>query len=115
MRYQSKQARQHANISRKPWQVLATGKKAAIHLQNQHTGELFAEAPIREPIDRYVEPVTDSQRFFVLRVEDEASGSHALLGIGFDERGDAFGIMSEPEFLICKFVCAVSRQVPETL
>jgi hypothetical protein len=65
----------------RPKQVLATGKKAAIHLQNQHTGELFAEAPIREPLEKYVEPVSDSSRFFVLRVEDEASGNHGVIHI----------------------------------
>ncbi|KAL8822921.1 MAG: hypothetical protein Q9191_006350 [Dirinaria sp. TL-2023a] len=62
-----------------------------IRLEDPSTGDLFAAAPYAEP--SAVEAALDSSRFFAVRVQDE-SGRKAMLGIGFEERGEAidFGI-----------------------
>ncbi|KAJ2997370.1 hypothetical protein NUW58_g671 [Xylaria curta] len=68
----------------------ATGEeevKADIILEDPRNGQLFAAAPYRAAA--VVEPASDSSRFFALRVQDEA-GRKATLGIGFEERSDAF-------------------------
>ena len=55
------------------------------------SGDLFAMCPV--PIgqrDIAVEPASDSSRNFVLRVVDPASKRHAFLGLGFQERHEAF-------------------------
>ncbi|KAI1133741.1 hypothetical protein F5Y10DRAFT_4228 [Nemania abortiva] len=61
--------------------------KADIVLEDQRNGQLFAAAPYTAAA--VVEPASDSSRFFALRVQDEA-GRKATLGIGFEERSDAF-------------------------
>ncbi|KAI1265558.1 hypothetical protein F5Y18DRAFT_384799 [Xylariaceae sp. FL1019] len=60
---------------------------AAVVLEDSKNGQLFAAAPYTATA--VVEPVSDSSRFFALRVQDEA-GRKATLGIGFEERSDAF-------------------------
>jgi hypothetical protein len=56
--------------------------------QDTTTGELFAQVTYAKPWTQ-VEPVLDSSRYFVLRVEGEG-GKRAYVGMGFQERGEAF-------------------------
>ena len=60
-----------------------------IKLEDKTTGELFAKAPVEEYPGLSVESVTDSSRYFVLRIKDDG-GRTAFIGAGFADRGDAF-------------------------
>ncbi|KAF3907520.1 hypothetical protein AA313_de0201576 [Arthrobotrys entomopaga] len=60
--------------------------KTDIKLEDPQSGELFANGPYEGSY--CVTPVTDSSRFFALRVVD--GPRRAFLGIGFEERSDAF-------------------------
>lgn len=56
-----------------------------------NSGDLFAVCPVQcGQRSVCIEPVTDSSRYYVLRVEDSATCRHAFLGMGFDNRMDAF-------------------------
>ena len=61
--------------------------KTDIVLEDTASGQLFAAAPYLA--QAVVEPVSDSSRFFALRGQDEA-GRKATLGVGFEDRGEAF-------------------------
>ena len=71
--------------------VTSKGDRGSIKLEDVESGELFAECPLPRdvPVSTVVEPVIDSSRYFVLRVEDEASRRHAFIGLGFRERDAA--------------------------
>ncbi|KAK5862150.1 hypothetical protein PBY51_017576 [Eleginops maclovinus] len=69
--------------------VTARGKLVFVKLEDKITGELFAQAPVEEFPGLTVETVSDSSRYFVLRIQDD-SGRSAFIGIGFGDRGDAF-------------------------
>eukprot|EP00803_Ostreobium_quekettii_P000364 evm.model.scf_159.3 EVM.evm.TU.scf_159.3 scf_159:30253-30960(+) len=71
--------------------VVAIQSNFELRIEDPNTGELFAMCPFsRGERGTAVEPVTDSSRYFVLRIVDPASGRHAFIGMGFDTRGDAF-------------------------
>ncbi len=58
-----------------------------ILLEDPKNGQLFAAAPYT--VSSVVEQVLDSSRFFAVRVQGEG-GRKAVLGIGFEERSEAF-------------------------
>lgn len=58
-----------------------------ILLEDASTGDLFAGAPYTNPT--VVAQCVDSSRFFAVRVVGEG-GRKATLGVGFEERSDAF-------------------------
>ena len=61
--------------------------KTDILLEDPSNGQLFAAAPYVAP--GIVEQVLDSSRFFAVMVQGEG-GRKAVLGIGFEERSEAF-------------------------
>ncbi|XP_054250987.1 adaptin ear-binding coat-associated protein 2 [Indicator indicator] len=69
--------------------ITAKGKTAFIKLEDKNSGELYAQAPVEQFPGIAVESVTDSSRYFVIRIED-GNGRRAFIGVGFVDRGDAF-------------------------
>jgi len=69
--------------------IITKNNKVEIKLEDKTSGQLFAAAPVAEFPGVAVEPVTDSSRYFVLRIAD-GSGRTAFIGAGFADRGDAF-------------------------
>eukprot|EP00927_Polykrikos_kofoidii_P078555 TRINITY_DN7536_c0_g1_i1.p1 TRINITY_DN7536_c0_g1~~TRINITY_DN7536_c0_g1_i1.p1 ORF type:complete len:380 (-),score=77.50 TRINITY_DN7536_c0_g1_i1:205-1239(-) len=65
------------------------GKDLFIKMVDATSNELFAQCtiPLGEH-EKYVERVTDSSRYFVLKIQN--GSRHAFIGVGFQERNDAF-------------------------
>lgn len=70
---------------------MAKGKDCIIKLEDKITGELFAKSPIDKYPGLAVESVSDSSRYFVIRLQDD-SGRNAFIGIGFADRSDSFDL-----------------------
>lgn len=72
--------------------VVSKGEECIIKLEDRATGELFARSFLRTGEPHPVEPVIDSSRYFVLRVEENIGGRlrHAFIGVGFRERAHAY-------------------------
>eukprot|EP00123_Amoebidium_parasiticum_P006048 comp17108_c0_seq1/m.15876 comp17108_c0_seq1/g.15876 ORF comp17108_c0_seq1/g.15876 comp17108_c0_seq1/m.15876 type:complete len:255 (-) comp17108_c0_seq1:793-1557(-) len=69
--------------------IMAQGKNVSVRFEDKNSGELFAQSKLTEFPSEAVEPVTDSSRYFVLRIQDD-TGRTAFVGLGFQERGDSF-------------------------
>ena len=70
--------------------VVAAGEDCFVRLEDTITGKSFAVCTVntKPGAPKAVEKVIDSSRFFVLRIEN--NGKHAFIGIGFQERTEAF-------------------------
>ncbi|KAG9355798.1 hypothetical protein JZ751_000640 [Albula glossodonta] len=97
--------------------ITAKGKVAYIKLEDKISGELFAQAPIEEYPGIAVETVSDSSRYFVIRIQDD-NGRSAFIGVGFGDRGDAFdfNVALQDHFKWVKQENEISKhsQLPDT-
>ncbi|KAJ7299877.1 hypothetical protein O6H91_Y125500 [Diphasiastrum complanatum] len=70
--------------------VVSLKDSCEVRLEDSNTGELFACCTVHPgKREATVEGVTDSSRYFVLRIDD-GRGKHAFIGLGFTERNEAF-------------------------
>ncbi|XP_066587124.1 NECAP-like protein CG9132 [Prorops nasuta] len=83
------------NLQEPSWtgrmRLVSQGDSIAIKLEDKVTGELFAKCPIEQYPGIAVEPVTDSSRYFVLRIQND-NGRSAFIGVGFLDRSDSFDL-----------------------
>nr|XP_056711879.1 adaptin ear-binding coat-associated protein 1 [Euleptes europaea] len=95
--------------------ITSKGKTAYIKLDDKVSGELFAQAPIDEFPGLAVETVTDSSRYFVIRIQD-GNGRSAFIGLGFGDRGDAFdfNVALQDHFKWVKQETEISKESQET-
>lgn len=81
------------NLAKPNWtlrlRVAAHGQNMAVKLEDDN-GKLFANCPVDAHPGSAVEPVTDSSRYFVIRVVHDQTKKQAYLGIGFADRSDSF-------------------------
>lgn len=67
--------------------------------QSKITLDLSSNAKTKLTIGHWIEIVTDSSRYFVIRISDEQRNKEAHIGIGFRERNDALNFkMSLQEY-----------------
>jgi len=81
------------NLSSPDWtgrlRIMETNRKVRLKLEDKNSGELFAACPVDTYPGMNVEAVTDSSRYFVIKIVDD-SGRSAYIGMGFSDRADSF-------------------------
>jgi hypothetical protein len=71
--------------------LVAKGKLCILKLEDKISGELFGKCPVDNYPGIAIESVSDSSRYFVIRLQDD-NGRAAFIGIGFSDRGDSFDL-----------------------
>ncbi|XP_055312232.1 NECAP-like protein CG9132 isoform X1 [Sitodiplosis mosellana] len=83
------------NLSEPLWtgrmKLVAKGINVNLKLEDKNTGALYANCPVETYPGVAIEAVSDSSRYFVIRVVDD-NGRTAFLGLGFGDRSDSFDL-----------------------
>ncbi|XP_017064475.1 NECAP-like protein CG9132 [Drosophila eugracilis] len=83
------------NLKEPTWtgrmRLVAKGTAVILKLEDKTSGALFANCPIDTYPGVAIEAVSDSSRYFVIRVQDD-NGRSAFLGLGFGDRSDSFDL-----------------------
>jgi len=81
------------NLSSPDWtgrlRIMETNRRVRLKLEDKNSGELFAACPVDAYPGPSVEAVTDSSRYFVLKIVAD-NGRSAHIGMGFSDRADSF-------------------------
>ena len=81
------------NLSSPDWtgrlRIMESKRKVRLKLEDKNNGELFAACPVDSYPGPAVEAVTDSSRYFVIKIVDDG-GRSAFIGMGFADRADSF-------------------------
>lgn len=74
------------NLNEPTWngrmRMVSAGAALNIKLEDKISGQLFANCPVEAYPGVAIEAVSDSSRYFVLRIQDD-NGRSAFIGIGF--------------------------------
>uniref|UniRef100_A0A336N267 CSON005029 protein n=1 Tax=Culicoides sonorensis TaxID=179676 RepID=A0A336N267_CULSO len=81
------------NLNEPAWsgrlRMVARDTALEVKLEDKTTGQLYAKCPIEAYPGVAIESVSDSSRYFVLRIQDD-NGRSAFIGLGFGDRSDSF-------------------------
>ncbi|XP_017490258.1 PREDICTED: NECAP-like protein CG9132 [Rhagoletis zephyria] len=72
--------------------LIAKGSECFIKLDEKSTGQFFGQCPIDKYPGTAIESVSDSSRYFVLKLVNEQTKRTAFVGIGFVDRSDSFDL-----------------------
>lgn len=71
------------NLQEPQWtgrmRLVAKGEELIMKLEDKASGELFAKCPIDKYPGVALESVTDSSRYFVVKIQDDNGEQHAML------------------------------------
>lgn len=100
------------NLNEPTWngrmRMVSAGPQLNIKLEDKMSGQLFANCPVEAYPGVAIEPVSDSSRYFVLRIQDD-NGRSAFIGIGFGVSSSEIFYVSSMKNIFC--VCFRTDQI----